>query len=236
MEDSLIKILLIEDDVVDQMSFKRMVRDENLAYDYTIASSVSEAKLILGQQRFDIIVSDYLLGGETGFEVFEIVDDDTPFILITGSGSEAVAAFALKEGVYDYLIKDLERNYLQILPLTIARAIEHRRVEDTLKLIQFERSVAGVFRIDLETGQLLNCNETFAHILGYTNRATALNEAKEHFNSQDWPEFLTRLKKEKFLTNQELQIQGHAGQSVYILMNLGLLEEPVTDVKLLKAP
>jgi len=46
MEKKRIKVLLVEDDKVDQIAFKRLVKNENLFYDYTIAGSVSEAKEI----------------------------------------------------------------------------------------------------------------------------------------------------------------------------------------------
>ncbi len=41
MDNRKYKILLIEDDKLDQMAFKRLVKDRELSYDYTIAGSVS---------------------------------------------------------------------------------------------------------------------------------------------------------------------------------------------------
>ena len=37
------KVLLIEDDELDQMAFKRYLNTEKLPYEYEIASSISEA-------------------------------------------------------------------------------------------------------------------------------------------------------------------------------------------------
>ncbi|GEM_PF-6595884 len=45
-----IRILLVEGDRVDQMAFERLVKDENLSYDYDIAGSVSEARRILDSE------------------------------------------------------------------------------------------------------------------------------------------------------------------------------------------
>jgi len=47
MENIRHKVLLIEDDEVDQVAFKRLVEKEVLLYDYSLAGSVSEAKKIL---------------------------------------------------------------------------------------------------------------------------------------------------------------------------------------------
>ncbi|HXW00454.1 MAG TPA: PAS domain-containing protein, partial [Anaerolineae bacterium] len=125
-------VLLIEDDQVDQMAFKRLVKRENLAYDYAIAGSVAEAEKILKSTKFDLIITDYSLGDSDAFDLFDLIVD-TPVIFVTGLGDEAVAVKAMKAGAADYLIKDPERNYLQILPTTIDNAIKHQRLELELR-------------------------------------------------------------------------------------------------------
>jgi CheY-like chemotaxis protein len=54
-----LKILLVEDDQVDQRAFKRFVERENLPYDYEIAGSVSEARQALAAGHFDAALMDY---------------------------------------------------------------------------------------------------------------------------------------------------------------------------------
>jgi two-component system, sensor histidine kinase and response regulator len=127
-----IRILVIEDDKIDQMAFKRFVKDESLPYDYDIAGSVSEAKRILDSERFDIVITDYLLGDGTTFDILDLIKD-TPIIIVTGSGNEKVAIEAMKAGAYDYLIKDPERNYLKVLPITIESVIKRERAEKALQ-------------------------------------------------------------------------------------------------------
>lgn len=126
------KILLIEDDKLDQMAFERLVKDEELPYDYTIAESVSEAGSILGADKFDIVISDHLLGDGTGFDVLNLITD-TPTIITTGTGDEEIAAKAMKAGAYDYLIKDPACNYLKVLPETIKNTIRRKETEEELK-------------------------------------------------------------------------------------------------------
>ncbi len=117
------KILLVEDDKLDQMAFKRLVEDTELPYDCTIAGSVSEAQSILGSERFDIVIADYALGDGTAFDILDWVKD-TPLIFVTGAGDEEIALKAWKAGAYDYLIKDHERNYLKALPIMVENATE----------------------------------------------------------------------------------------------------------------
>jgi two-component system phosphate regulon sensor histidine kinase PhoR len=123
---------MVEDDRLDQMAFKRLVKEENLLYDYTIAGSVAQAKQILDTQKFDLVFVDYLLGDGTAFDLLDSIVD-TPTVFATGTGSEELAVKAMKSGSSDYLIKDLARNYLKVLPAVIKNAIKHKRAEDELK-------------------------------------------------------------------------------------------------------
>jgi len=137
------QLLLIEDDVSDQIAFKRLFWNEDTPYEYTLAESVSEAKQILGKRAFDVIVTDYLLGDGTGFDILAL-NLDTPIIVTTGGGSEEVAVKAMKAGAYDYLIKDPDRNYLKILPLTIEKALRLKKTEDRCRVLNVRESEEAV--------------------------------------------------------------------------------------------
>ena len=131
MENTKYKVLLLEDDKIDQMAFKRLVQDKGLPYDYTIVASVAEARSILASERFDIVIADYRLGDGTAFDILHLVKN-TPVIFVTGAGNEEIATEAWKAGAYDYLIKDHTRSYLKAFPITIKNAIKHKEMEGTL--------------------------------------------------------------------------------------------------------
>ena len=132
MQDQSIRLLLIEDDKVDQMAFERFVRSENLSYDYTIAGSVAETREVVKSNSFDVIIADYMLGDGTSFELFDQFAG-VPVIVTTGSGNEEVAVEAMKLGACDYLIKDPEGNYLKTLPTTVEIALKRRANEKALQ-------------------------------------------------------------------------------------------------------
>ena len=121
-----IRLLLVEDDRVDQLAFTRAVKEQGWPYDWVIAASIKEARAALETARFDVVVTDYLLGDGVAFEIFPLVPA-AALIVTTGSGNEAVAVKAMKGGADDYLIKDPERNYLMMLPFTVESALERRR-------------------------------------------------------------------------------------------------------------
>jgi PAS domain S-box-containing protein len=135
MEDTKYKILLVEDDKLDQAAFKQMVEGEKFPCEYRIAASVSEAVKALNADKFDAVISDYLLGDGTGLDVLYSIRKNVPFIFVTGAGDEETAVRAMKAGAYDYLVKDPARNYLKTVPITIENAIGHKRMEEKLKLL-----------------------------------------------------------------------------------------------------
>lgn len=128
MDKSKAKILLVEDEEFDQISFKRFVQKENLPYEYLIANSVSEARSLIEQDKFDIIITDYVLGDGTAFDLLQF-QKEVPFILITGAGNEQIAVMAMKLGIRDYLIKDIDGNYLKTLQLTIETILKKKQEE-----------------------------------------------------------------------------------------------------------
>ncbi len=137
------QLLLIEDDVADQIAFKRLFWDEDGQYEYTLADSVSEARHILEKKAFDVIVTDYLLGDGTGFDILDL-NRETPIIMTTGGGSEEVAVKAMKAGAFDYLIKDPDRNYLKLLPLTIEKALKMKKTADQCRIMSERESEEAV--------------------------------------------------------------------------------------------
>ncbi len=132
MQDKRHKILFVEDDEIDLMAFERSARGELFPYDYVTARSAKEASDILGSEEFDAVVTDFSLGDGTAFDLIDRAKD-TPIIIVTGAGDEEIAVQAMRSGACDYLIKDIEGNYLKTLPATVENAIKYKQSEDELK-------------------------------------------------------------------------------------------------------
>jgi len=167
MENTRHKILLIEDDKLDQMAFERLVEEENLPYDCTIAGSVSEARCTLSSDRFDVVIVDYVLGDGTAFDILDLVKN-TPIIFVTGAGDEEIAVEAWKAGAYDYLIKDPEQNYLKAVPIKVENSIKHKKTEEKLQLLSGAIMSAddSIYITDLED-KIIFVNRAFCETYGY---------------------------------------------------------------------
>ena len=73
---------------------------------------------------FDIVMLDYRLTGDNGLEVLKVLREDRgldlPVVMVTGQGSEDVAAQAMRLGATDYVVK--RDNYLDALPMVLENA------------------------------------------------------------------------------------------------------------------
>lgn len=125
------KLLLIEDDIVDQMAFERYVKKEGLPYEYSIAGSVLEAKEILASASFDIIVTDFNLGDGNAFDLLEL-NIDCPVVMVTGEGDEDTAKEAYKKGINGFIVKTTQGSHLKYLPVEVENAINHAETKKEL--------------------------------------------------------------------------------------------------------
>ena len=182
-----IRLLLVEDDEVDQIAFARLVKNKRLNYAYTTAGSMTEARKIVDRHKFDVVIADYLLGDGTVFELFDYFKG-LPVIVTTGAGNEEVAVEAMKRGAYEYLIKDAAGRYLETLPLKVDIALKRRRTEQQLQEYQENLETLVQERtqqLEIETQKLEEMNTALRVILNQRNEdkdrieETILNNLKE---------------------------------------------------------
>jgi diguanylate cyclase (GGDEF)-like protein/PAS domain S-box-containing protein len=167
MENRGYRILLVEDDIIDQMAFRKMVRNKELNYDYLIAGSAKEAAAAVENNSFDLVITDYLLGDGTAFDVMKLLRE-TPVIITTGAGNEEVAVRAMHEGASDYLVKDSDGNYLKVLPITIENVIERVMNQKQLKILSHAlMSIGDSVYITDTKDNILNVNKAFVDTFGY---------------------------------------------------------------------
>ena len=76
----------------------------------------------------DVIISDFSMPQFTALDALRLLNErkmDLPFIVVTGTGSEEVAVACLKEGAYDYVVKE----NLKKLPISLANALAKRQAD-----------------------------------------------------------------------------------------------------------
>jgi PAS domain S-box-containing protein len=115
-------ILLVEDNPMDQLAIREILKACDETYELSIASTVAQAKSILEETTFDVVISDYDLEDGTGLEIIRAAKA-MPVVMLTGNGNEEIAVKALKAGAYDYYVKDAKHKNINLLPITLKKVI-----------------------------------------------------------------------------------------------------------------
>jgi PAS domain S-box-containing protein len=170
-----VRVLYVEDDLIDQKAFQRHVKNghENMLYE--LASTVEEAQSMLSHHKYDVVVTDYLLNRNTGFTIIDTVKD-IPVIFITGQGDQEVAVKAMKKGAFDYIVKESSGSYLDLLTATINKAFSHNNTHKKLKeaeqeikkLIWTLGQINNSITILTKTGEIEWVNKGFEDLFGYS--------------------------------------------------------------------
>lgn len=125
----ILKVLVVDDDEMDREAIRRFVQREDLPYELIMLDSCRSALDYIQRQRADIVLLDYSLKDGTGIDLLPYFQEvNVPVVFVTGNGSERVAVEAMRQGAADYLIKDVERNYLHMMASTIGKVISHQWV------------------------------------------------------------------------------------------------------------
>lgn len=74
------KVLYIEDDLIDQMAVRRLA--DKCSCELLFVNSVKEAKVVLQAEKFDLIITDFNLGDGTAEDVLKLVTKQK-IVLIT---------------------------------------------------------------------------------------------------------------------------------------------------------
>jgi PAS domain S-box-containing protein len=169
-----LKILIIEDDIVDRKLLQRLLSQSTLhTSDIKSAECLKTAFGFLDKECFDVVFLDLGLPDSQGIESFNAIHDkipNVPVIVVSGLSDEETAIMAVKYGVQDYFVKgQIDSN---LLTRAVRYAIERKKVEGQLRQaeekyrIQFEGALDAIFVADAETGILIDCNPAATRLVG----------------------------------------------------------------------
>lgn len=127
-----LSILLVEDNEHDRAAFRRAFKMYPAPCQITECVRAPEALSLIDTDpsAFDVVVVDHHLPCLFGLDLCKellAAAVPLPLVILTGSGSERVAVEALKAGVNDYIIKDPDNAYLEMLPMILSDAVAVHR-------------------------------------------------------------------------------------------------------------
>jgi signal transduction histidine kinase/DNA-binding response OmpR family regulator len=176
--NTLVKLLVIDDDEVDKMHLKRSLKGCGFKYELTEYENIDAATDVTFFSSFDCIFLDYLLPGTNGLSLLKTIRDSgvkTPIVIVTSQGNESIAVELMKAGASDYIVKNeingqslgqVLRNMLYIRRITkereeaeLALRISESRLAEAQRMAKI-----GNWELDI-VKQSLYCSEEIFNIL-----------------------------------------------------------------------
>lgn len=175
-----LRVLYVDDSAADRALVRDALEKDDTFFDLTEVRSQEQFEEALAHFAFDLVLTDFNILGFDALAVIDAVqkvDWKVPIIVVTGTGSEEMAAETIKRGAADYVIKTTK--HIQRLPHTIRAVVERARLtaqrRRTAQLLReseakyrslFETIQEGIWVIDNNANTTL-VNPAMAEMLGY---------------------------------------------------------------------
>jgi len=118
-------ILIVDDEDAVRDVLYDLFSEEHMCH---VAATAEQALGFLGDQSYDVVLTDISMPGLSGLELLGQLrqeQPDTPVIVISGIGDRTHAEGLTRLGAFDYILKPFR---LEAVEESVARALEHSRV------------------------------------------------------------------------------------------------------------
>ncbi len=223
-----LRAIIVDDERLARVNLKKLLESHPGITIIGEAGSCNQAVEVIRELKPDLIFLDIQLGGETGFDLLELIDSSIPVIFVTAYDEYAVHAFEVNAA--DYLLKPVSPERLKI------------SVERIMNNKTGQKEVAKVFEYnDSIHVQLTNSTSTFIKIssivrispVGNYSRLVTL-EGKQCLVLKTMKKWLEELPANHFIrihrsfiinTDHVERIEKHPGN--HHLVHLKNLSEPL---------
>jgi two-component system, cell cycle response regulator len=220
MSNSLVNVLLVEDNPGDARLFQELARTAEFPFEIVHRETLAGALEVLADGTPEIVLLDLGLPDAQGLEVVRQVRSaapDPPLLVLTGLDDETLAIESLKEGAQDYLVKgNIGSNSLR---RALRYAMERQRVQLELVNLSLIDDLTGLYnrkgffalakhraKLAHRTGEpflvsfvdldgLKQINDTYGHQEGNHGLVDAANALRDSFRQSD---ILARLGGDEF--------------------------------------
>lgn len=167
-----LRVLVVDDNPQDR---RLVVRELSKAYaDVEVSEAIDQSQLVarIDEGNFDLVITDFHLRWSDGIQVLQAVKQrlpNCPVIMFTGTGSEEIAVEAMKQGLDDYIIKNVK--HLVRLRGAVQTVLEHATTRKRAERLASQRESllsqlrVGVFSCTVD-GHFLDLNEALIELLG----------------------------------------------------------------------
>jgi two-component system response regulator HydG len=109
-----IRLLVVDNDIVHARTMGEALG--RLGLDVTVVGSGGEGARRIGQETFDVVVTDLMMNDIGGLEILaraKQASPETEVIVVTGHGTIPSAVLAMQQGAFTYLQKPLDLGHLR---------------------------------------------------------------------------------------------------------------------------
>jgi PAS domain S-box-containing protein len=175
-----LRVLILEDSEDDSLLLVQELKRGGFAPTHERVDSAAAMQDALASRPWDLILADYSMPAFSALDALKLLHDmglDLPFIIVSGTITEATAVDALKAGAHDFVVKG---NFARLVPAIQCelREVEMRAVRRSEQAAQ--RELEASFRLmfvnnplpmwvyDRQTLQFLEVNHTAIVQYGYS--------------------------------------------------------------------
>jgi len=168
---------MVEDCEDDALLVQRALRRGGLELDARRVDCREAMRAALDQENYDIILCDYAMphfSAPEALALWKEMEQDIPFIVVSGTVGEEVAVVIMKGGAHDYLMKDNLTRLVPAVKRELQEAQGRRRQRNAELALQeaamqwdatFDAMKDSVAILDTES-QLQRCNQATAKLFG----------------------------------------------------------------------
>jgi two-component system cell cycle sensor histidine kinase/response regulator CckA len=134
MQETPIRILLIEDDEDDYILIRRLLSQASSRFQLDWVSTFDAGLKAVSERRHDVYLLDYRLGDQNGLGLLRTamgMGCSGPFIFLTGAGNYTLDMEAMRAGAADYLVKD--QVTADLMERSIRYALDRKQARDALQ-------------------------------------------------------------------------------------------------------
>ncbi|MFZ5778623.1 MAG: sensor histidine kinase [Pseudomonadota bacterium] len=124
------RVLYIDDDAGIGRLVERALAPHGFAVRHVVSGE--QGLDLLSRERFDAVALDHNLTSETGLDVMSRIHrvaPEIPIVYVTGSEDARVAVAALKAGAADYVWKDVQGHFRELLGAAIRSALQRQKLK-----------------------------------------------------------------------------------------------------------
>lgn len=228
-----LKILIIEDDLVDRKLLQRLLSRSSLdVTELREAGCLQSALDTLEQEPFDIVLSDLGLPDSQGLEGIQRLQEvapEVPVIVLSGLDDEAVVTDAAHCGAQDYLIKGQVDSTL--LNRSVAYALERKKSQLAMQQAQaryrtiFENSGVAIMMVD-EQERLISWNKYAENLLDMSAEALYHRPVKSLYPKREWERIRAKdLRRKGLQSHLETQMIKSGGGVIDVDVSLSMIKD-----------